>query len=86
MRFFRKIRRWLRHESLTYQPQKVTLEALRQIIQTREPHGLFYAKEGRRLYVGVDNSTGDAWTEDFRSLRHCKRWLRDPEMEPPGCE
>ena len=66
--------------------EKVTSEALRQIIRTREPLGWFYAREGRRLYVGVDNSTGDAWTEDFRTLRHCKRWLLDPEMEPPGCE
>jgi len=66
--------------------EKVTPEALREIIQTREPLGWFYAREGRRLYVGVDNSSGDAWTEEFRSLRHCKRWLLDPTMEPPGCE
>jgi hypothetical protein len=65
---------------------KVTVEALREIIETRQPLGWYYAREGRRCYVGVDNSTGDAWTEDFRSLRHCKRWLLDPEMEPPGCE
>jgi len=66
--------------------EKVTPEALRQIIQTREPLGWFYAKEGSRLYVGVDNSSGDAWTEDFRSLRKCKRWLRNPHLDTEGNE
>jgi len=66
--------------------EKVTPEAMEQIIDTREPRGLFYRRAGRRLYVGVDNTSGDAWTEEFRSLRHCKRWLRDPSMEPPGYE
>jgi len=64
--------------------EKVTQEAMDQIIRTRQPRGLFYRKEGRRHYVGVDNSTGDAWTEDFRSLRQCKRWLLDPSVEPPS--
>ena len=86
MRFFRKIRRWIRRESLTYQPQKVTLEALREVISTREPHGLYYAKEGRRLYVGVDNGDGEAWTEEFRSRRQCLRWLRNPHLDAEGNE
>jgi hypothetical protein len=66
--------------------QKVTQDALRQVINTRQPLGLFYAKESRRLYVAVDNSTGDAWTEDFKSLRHCKRWLLDPHLTAGGDE
>jgi phosphoribosylaminoimidazole (AIR) synthetase len=28
------------------------------------------------LYVGIDNSTGDAWVEEFRRLSDCLRWLR----------
>jgi len=66
--------------------EKVTPEALRQIIHTREPLGWYYAREGRRLYVGVDNGSGDAWTEDFRSLRKCKRWLRNPCIDAEGNE
>ena len=85
-RFFRKVRRWLRRESLTYVPQEVTPEDMARIIDTREPHGLFYRKAGRRLYVGVDNASGDAWTEEFRSLRKCKRWLRNPNLTPEGEE
>lgn len=44
------------------------------IIDTRAPLGLFYTiSDG--VYVGIDNRTGDAWVEDFKSLGTCKRWL-----------
>lgn len=54
---------------------KITPAEATQIIETREPRGMFYCIEGGR-YVGIDNRTGDAWTEDFSSLAACKRWLR----------
>ena len=57
--------------------RKVTTDALLLIIETREPLGLFYAL-ANGVYTGVDNSKGDAWTEDFPDLRHCKRWLSNP--------
>jgi|GEM_PF-476983 len=65
---------------------KVTPDMLRQIIDTRQPLGLFYRKAGRRCYVGVDNTTGDAWTEEFSSLRRCKRWLLHPCLGADGNE
>jgi hypothetical protein len=43
-----------------------------------EPLGLFYLKEkDSNVYVGVDNSSGYAWTEDFKSLSACKHWLKN---------
>ncbi len=39
------------------------------------PIGRFYHKDGD-IYVGVDNSTGDAWTEDFTTLEDCLAWLQ----------
>ena len=55
--------------------KKVTPAEADKIIETREPIGLFYTiSDGR--YVGIDNRTGDAWTEDFESLGTCKRWLQ----------
>ena len=66
--------------------EEVAEEAMRQIIETRQPLGLFYRMEARRLYVGVDNSTGDAWTEEFRSRRQCLRWLRNPNLDAEGNE
>ncbi len=55
------------------------------IIDARRPLGLFYVREGG-TYIGIDNSTGHAWTEKFVSLRQCKSWLRNPSMEAPLLE
>lgn len=49
------------------------------VIEARQPMGIFYAYEDG-VYVGIDNSTGHAWTEEFSSLRKCKEWLRNPSM------
>lgn len=48
---------------------------LRDVILTRLPLGLFLTKEAHR-WVAVDNSDGNAWTEEFRSKRKAVRWLR----------
>ena len=59
--------------------KKVTQEEASDIIESRKPLGLFYciekSKDNRNIYVGIDNRSGDAWTEDFKSLSTCKRWL-----------
>ena len=48
-----------------------------------EPTGRFYYREKDGTYVGIDNSTGDAWTEEFTSKRKCIRWLRGGDYD--GC-
>jgi len=53
--------------------EKVTPEAMARIIETRQPCGWYYRKAGRRCWVGCDNSTGDAWTEEFTSKYKCLR-------------
>ena len=45
------------------------------VIDLRTPLGLFLTKEGRK-WVAVDNTTGDAWTEEFSRKRRAVRWLR----------
>ena len=45
------------------------------VIDFRTPLGLFLTKEGRK-WVAVDNTTGDAWTEEFSQKRQAVRWLR----------
>lgn len=44
-----------------------------------EPLGLFYLtdknSDGETVYIGVDNSSGDVWVEEFKTLGACKRWL-----------
>lgn len=39
-----------------------------------EPRGLFYCFNGKTV-TGVDNRTGEAWTEDFATLEECIAWL-----------
>lgn len=36
--------------------------------------GLFWTNE-ENAYVGMDNTTGDAWVEEFETLRGCLDWL-----------
>lgn len=58
--------------------KNITKEEASKIIETREPLGLFYlitVDAGKTIFVGIDNSTGDAWTEDFKSFTKCKKWL-----------
>ena len=39
------------------------------------PTGKFYYQDGE-LWVGIDNSTGDAWTQSFFSKKECIKWLK----------
>ena len=55
--------------------KRVSPERLLNVIDFRTPLGLFLTKEGRK-WVAVDNSTGDAWTEEFSRKRQAVRWLR----------
>lgn len=54
---------------------KVTNKEALNIINNRDRIGIFYTISNG-YYVGIDNITGDAWTEDFNTLRSCKKWLR----------
>lgn len=45
-----------------------------------EPRGLFYLRDGEKV-VGIDNSTGRAWTEEFDTVEQCKRWLKGENLE-----
>ena len=58
--------------------KKVTPEEMLQIIDTRKPLGMFYCiSTFCKRYVACDNRTGDAWTEDFKSLSGAKNWVEN---------
>jgi len=63
--------------------KKITLEEALRIIETREPRGVFYLEEGK-IFVGIDNAEGGAWTEDFNSLSECLRWINGGEGDGHG--
>ena len=56
----------------------ITKEEASLIIETRQPIGLFYEVDGD-LYIGIDNSTGDAWVEEFKTKEECLAWLKGEE-------
>lgn len=58
--------------------QQVTQSEASEIIRTYEPIGLFYLLDGD-TYVGIDNLTGHAWTEEFNTFEECKAWLEGDE-------
>ena len=60
--------------------QEVQPEQADAIIDTRLPLGLFYVRLSN-LYLGIDNSHGDAWTEAFSRLSQCKHWLCNPDID-----
>lgn len=47
-----------------------------EIIETYKPEGRYLVRLGHgRGYIGIDNSTGNAWTEDFKTYKGCVTWL-----------
>lgn len=55
--------------------RKVTKLELQKIFDTGKPRGLFYHGTQKGGYVGIDNRTGDAWTEEFKLVESCVQWL-----------
>lgn len=59
---------------LTWSPEEITeMEGLG-IITNRKPLGMFYWQEGNH-WIGCDNTTGNAWTEEFITKEDCLEWL-----------
>ncbi len=54
--------------------QELTQEQMSEVIETRKPIGKFYRQEGN-TFVGVDNTTGDAWTEEFNDFGTLLLWI-----------
>lgn len=60
-------------------PMEVSKVQALQVIETRQPRGLFFVVG--EVVTGIDNRTGDAWTEDFATKRECLKWLADFNKE-----
>ncbi|MGN2371727.1 hypothetical protein ACTFJW_17075 [Clostridium cagae] len=56
--------------------KRVSINKANRIINTREPKGLFWTKEGE-WYTAIDNLTGDAWTENFQTRKECLDYLEE---------
>ena len=60
-------------------PMEISKIQALQVIETRKPRGLFFVVG--QVVTGIDNRTGDAWTEDFTTKRECLKWLKDYSRE-----
>ncbi|MCD2345776.1 MULTISPECIES: hypothetical protein [Clostridium] len=58
----------------------VSIKRANEIIDKCEPVGLFLVIEDD-MFVGIDNSTGEAWTEEFTDLNKCLRWLHGGNLD-----
>lgn len=54
--------------------ETITVNRAEQIIETRLPLGLFMCYENQ-IVIGIDNSTGNAWTEEFKTVALAIEWL-----------
>lgn len=57
-----------------YTPKEVTHEGLQKIIESRQPLGKFWCVAPSAFTV-CDNTTGDAWIEDFGMFDEAMLWL-----------
>lgn len=56
--------------------KRVNKQEAEKIIDTFKPIGIFYMYDNEaNVYVGIDNSSGDCWVEEFESLEECLAWL-----------
>lgn len=50
------------------------------IFNEYKPKGLFIILD-KGTYVGIDNSSSNAWTEEFKDLKVCLMWLNGWNLE-----
>lgn len=60
--------------------RELTNDEAIKIIDTRLPEGLFYEVVGD-VYIGIDNTYGDAFVEVFKTKEECFAWLREVDNE-----
>ena len=63
------------------QIKRITARQAHQIIENREPLGLFYVCQEGEIYTAIDNSGGHAWIEDFDNVIDCIDYLLGEDVE-----
>lgn len=69
-----------RKNQIKFLLKKVNSNEAEKIITTREPKGLFWTKEDE-LYIAIDNQTGNAWTENFKTREECFEYLKGEKIK-----
>lgn len=58
---------------------KINQSKANEIIETRKPLGAFYYEEGGR-FIGIDNTAGESFVEEFKDKETCIAWLSDTNL------
>lgn len=66
-------------------PLEISEQTAKGIIENRSPLGVFYFKS-KGVFVGIDNSNGDSFVEEFKDLETCLAWLNYDFIEYHSCE
>ena len=75
---------------MIYEIKEITQDEAKKLLQSVEetghytPLGLFWHKSevnGKPCYTSIDNSNGEAYTEDFDRLDNCLAWLNGIDTE-----
>lgn len=64
---------------LKSQAEFISKENVDNIIETTKPLGLFYTFDTDK-WIGIDNSSGDVFIEEFDSFIECYLWLVDYDV------
>ncbi|HCL4480312.1 TPA: hypothetical protein N2D99_002400 [Clostridium botulinum] len=64
----------------TTECKEITINEASEIIENRKPLGAFWLKENK-FYIAIDNTTGDAWTEEFNTKEECFQYLYSNDLE-----
>ncbi|WP_373845017.1 hypothetical protein [Clostridium sp.] len=51
------------------------------VIDTRRPYGSFLRIQKDGTFTGIDNTCGEAFTEDFKDLKNCMAYLNGADLE-----
>ena len=70
----------VKSNSVETEINKVSSSDIEKIIDTMKPDGNFYCYDKKnKLYIAVDNTTGEAFTEAFKDKKSCFDWLEHKE-------
>lgn len=65
--------------------RKVSKEFAMKVIEERVPEGQFYYCTDDGYVIGIDNTTKDAWVEEFWNKEECMKWFRgEPAIDAEG--
>ncbi|MFL0196965.1 hypothetical protein ACJDU8_15565 [Clostridium sp. WILCCON 0269] len=59
----------------------ISKEKSSKIIDTRKPYGSFLLLNKDGSFTGIDNTAGEAFTEDFKNLKNCLEYLNGADLE-----